>query len=141
MPYELTFLHRERYDNPSNEILLPVILALDNKKIKTLANLDTGASFCIFKREHGEALDLEIEAGIQQEVGMAAGGSFLTYGHVVTLTALGRERELTVYFAKHQGLRRNVLGRQGWIEVLRLGLIHYDRTVYASHYDEPPAHS
>ena len=39
-----------------------------------------------------------------------------------------------VYFAKYPGLPRNLLGRQGWLRNLRLGVIDYDNLLYLSHY-------
>lgn len=38
-------------------------------------------------------------------------------------------------FAKYPGLQRNLLGRQGWLRNLRLGLIDYDNLLYLSAYD------
>ena len=43
--------------------------------------------------------------------------------------------ESRVYFAKHPGLPRNVLGRQGWLRNLRLAVIDYDSLLYLSAYD------
>lgn len=137
MAYPLTFRTLYRYDNAQIGIAVPVVLTVGIRKSKTLANVDTGASYCIFKREHGEELGFDIESGVRQEVGTAT-EPFLTYGHPVSLSALGFELEVTVYFAARIGLPRNVLGRRGWIEQLRLGIIHYDRELYASHYGEEP---
>lgn len=40
--------------------------------------------------------------------------------------------ESIVYFAKYPGLRRNLLGRNGWLSKLRFGLVEYDSTVFFS---------
>jgi hypothetical protein len=64
-------------------------------------------------------------------------GNFQVYGHQVTLTVLGITLDTTVYFAAHEQFNRNVLGRQGWLNVVRLGLVDYEGKLYLSHYDDP----
>ena len=32
---------------------------------------------------------------------------------------------------------RNILGRRGWIDVLRLGIVDYEGALYVSRYDDP----
>jgi len=57
-----------------------------------------------------------------------AGGSVPAYGHPVVLEFLGVAFESFVYFAKHTGLQRNLLGRVGFLRKLRFGLIEYEAT-------------
>jgi hypothetical protein len=64
-------------------------------------------------------------------------GDFLTYAHEVNLVVLGIETTTTVYFAADESFSRNVLGRQGWLDRVRLGLVDYDGTLYLSAYDDP----
>jgi hypothetical protein len=135
MTYSLSFRTLHTYSDSRTGIGVPVVLTVGKNKCKTLANLDTGASYCIFKREHGEELGLDIESGVRQEIGTAT-EPFLTYGHTVLVAALGFEVEVTIYFAARVGLPRNVLGRSGWIEQLRLGIVDYDRELYVGHYNE-----
>ena len=40
-----------------------------------------------------------------------------------------------VYFAKHPGLQRNLLGRRGWLRNFRLAVIDYDNLLYLSEYN------
>jgi hypothetical protein len=63
-------------------------------------------------------------------------GSFLTFGHEVTLVTLGLAFEVMVYFAEDYGLSRNLLGRNGWLQQVRLGLCDYEEMLYLSPYDE-----
>jgi hypothetical protein len=44
--------------------------------------------------------------------------------------------ERLVFFAVDEEFPRNVLGLRGWLEKFRFGLVHYDRKIYLSHYDE-----
>lgn len=72
---------------------------------------------------------------ITRTIATPTGHSFQAYGHTLSLTTLGLTfDEAIVYFA--EGLRRNVLGRRGWLDQVRLGLVDYDRTLYLSRYDD-----
>jgi hypothetical protein len=42
--------------------------------------------------------------------------------------------ETTRLFAKYPNLPRNLLGRQGWLRNLKLGVIDYDNLLYLSAY-------
>jgi len=54
----------------------------------------------------------------------------------MVLQTLGLEFQTFVYFAKSYEVRRNILGRQGWLQLVRLGLVDYDSELYLSPYDE-----
>jgi hypothetical protein len=64
------------------------------------------------------------------------GGSLIAFGHSVTLHTLGLEFDSVVYFAADYGLERNLLGREGWLQKVRLAIIDYDSTIYLSPYNE-----
>ena len=115
-------------------IAIPVALRSGNREAKLLANLDTGATFCLFERGYGEALGLDVEAGMRQEFRTATGG-FLAYGHALTLSTLGIATEATVYFFADPEIRKNVLGRQGWLDRIRLGVVDYEQVLYLAPYD------
>ena len=57
-------------------------------------------------------------------------------GAPVTLTVLGIALDTTVYFAAHEQFTRNVLGRQGWLNLVRLGVVDYEGKLYLSHYND-----
>lgn len=82
-------------------------------------------SFCIFNRGYAEALGIDVEAGQAVRLGTAT-GTFDTFGHTLTLTTPGLGSEADVYFARDAAFRRNVFGRRGWLDRVRLGLIDYD---------------
>jgi len=58
------------------------------------------------------------------------------YGHEVTLETLGLALHTFVYFSEAKDLPRNFLGRQGWLQLVRLAIIDYDQDLYLSPYDE-----
>jgi len=64
-------------------------------------------------------------------------GEFPSYGHEVTLQTFDFAFDAIAYFAADYDIPRNLLGRHGWLQMLRLGLIDYDETLYLSPYNEP----
>jgi len=123
------------HDYGTEAIIIPVILRLGNAAARTDAYLDTGATFCVFKRSLAEPLGLEVETGEPIRLSTVIGG-FDAYGHTVTLETLGYSFDVTVYFAAHESFSRNVLGRRGWLDQLRVGLIDYESKLYLSRYSE-----
>lgn len=137
MAETLSFAVTHNYDTRKAGITVDVLLRLGGIEVEVVAKLDTGASFCIFRRIYGELLGLTIESG-QPETLSTPTGSFLAYGHDVTLIVLGLEFQTTVYFAADENFTRNVLGRQGWLDRVRLGLIDYEGKLFLSDYHDPP---
>ena len=135
MAATLTFRHLFEYALDQIDITIPVRLQWGNTQAVFTAKVDTGASFCIFARAHGEALGLDIEAGRPQRIGTVM-GSFLTFGHLVTLSVLEVSFETTVYFTEEASFHRNVLGQHGWLDRLRLGLVDYEGKLYLSDYND-----
>jgi hypothetical protein len=136
MSETLTFAKTHQYDTSKAGISVPVTLRHGADSVDLEAKLDTGSSHCVFKKAHGEFLGLDIESGVSQEMRTVT-GNFLTYGHEIGLSVLGIETTATVYFASDENFTRNVLGRQGWLDRVRLGVIDYDGRLYLSAYDDP----
>ena len=82
-----------------------------------------------------DGLSLDVEAGELVVLGTAT-GTFKAYGHAVTLSTLGYSFDVVVYFAGHEGFGRNVLGRRGWRDRVRLGLVDYEGKLYLSRYED-----
>lgn len=137
MPYQLTFDESHDYSRADarDGISVPVTLGAGGAAAHLTASVDTGASFCIFERGYGELLGLNIEAGEPLVFGTAT-GTFEAYGHAVTLSTFGLSFDVTVYFAGHEGFGRNVLGRRGWLDQVRLGLVEHDGRLYLSAYGD-----
>ena len=133
MTHQLTF--DSVYDYGTEAIIIPVELRLADKTVRADAYVDTGATFCVFKRELGTALDIEVETGTPLRLSTLT-GTFDAYGHAVTLETLGYSFDVTVYFAAHESFTRNVLGRRGWLDQVRLGIVEYESKLYLSRYGE-----
>ena len=95
--------------------------------------MDTGASFCVFGTEIAEALGLDLTSGIRKRFRTANSG-FEAYGHEVELIVFGVATQSTVYFFTDPIIDKNVLGRIGWLDRVRLGLVHHDNKFYLAPY-------
>lgn len=132
---EIIFDKTYFYNTLKIGVTVPLILRLNGIAVEFEAKIDTGAENCIFERRHGETLGLIIESG-REQIFSTAIGPFTTFGHELKLSVLGIETVSTVYFAKEESFTRNVLGRQGWLDRVKLGLIDYEGKLFLSEYGE-----
>jgi hypothetical protein len=114
-------------------ITVPVRLRYAETDVEFFAKIDTGSTYCIFQRLHGELLGFDIERGLSVTIGTAT-GTFKAFGHELTLSVLGIETVSTVYFAESDYFDRNVLGRIGWLDRVKLGLIEREGKLFLSEY-------
>jgi hypothetical protein len=135
MPYPINFEHLLRYDAGAAGISLEVTLKLSTINLTIPAKLDTGAANCIFARHFGEQLGLNIESGYRQIFSTAA-GNFIAYGHNLTVQLADIEFGALVFFAEEESFNRNVIGRFGGLDHLKVGLVDYEGQLYLSRYDE-----
>lgn len=118
------------------DLLVPLTLSSDIYRfVSVRAKLDTGSDFCVFQPRYADALALTIEDGTPQRIRTAT-GSFLAYGHEVTLTVGDLEWSATVYFADDEYFPVNVVGRVGFLDRLRVGVVDYEQLLYLSAHDE-----
>jgi hypothetical protein len=135
MPFTLEFDHQINFDQGESGITIEVTLRLDALEFTCLAKIDTGSAYCIFPRSIGEQLGIEIESGFPIKIGTAT-GVFEAFGHNVTLSTLGNNFDCVVYFAREEFIKRIVLGRFGWLDRVKLGLIDYEGKLFLSKYGE-----
>ena len=122
------------YDYGKPGISVDVELRLGGLSVNVPAKIDTGAESCVFAREFGERLGLEIENGEIQMFNTVT-GTFSTYGHWVTLIVNDFEFDSYVFFAKDEYFDRNVLGRQGWLSRLIVGINDYEGKLYLKRHE------
>lgn len=119
--FDLSFL----YDPLKSGISLPIVLSNGEHSVELHSKLDTGASYCIFERKYGELLGIEIEAGERVSIGTAT-GTLPAFAHDVDLWTFDFEWRATVLFLDDDGVSRNIVGRSGWLDRVKLGLIDYE---------------
>lgn len=134
MTNTLTFEKLHHYDIGKTGISIFISLKLKDVTVELEAKIDTGASYCIFSRGIGEDLGLNIEEGELIKIATVT-GTFLAYGHNVTLCVMDYDFDALVYFAADERFSRNVLGRQGWLNQVKIALIDYEGKLYLSKYN------
>jgi hypothetical protein len=133
--YQLSFTELVNYDAGQPSITVPITLSFGQARGECDAKVDTGSSNCIFARNLGEELGLDIETGLRLLVGTVT-GNFVAYLHEVSLSLASFEFSGLIGFAEDKEFRRNVLGRRGFIEQMTLGLVDYEGKLYLGRYDE-----
>jgi hypothetical protein len=133
--YQLNFQKKDEFNSLQTGITIKATLRLGDNEIVSLAKVDTGSEICIFKREIGEHLEIDIELGFEKKIITLAGG-LTAFGHYVELETLGLKFDSLVYFAQDYSLQRNLLGRQGWLQLVKIGLDDYRSEIYISPNDE-----
>jgi len=135
MAYQLEFEKLLSYDVGEPGITLQATLKLKEQSLDVPVKVDTGASCCLFERRFGEALGFDIESVMRQLFGTAT-GTFVGYGHEVTVSVAEFEFDTIVFFPSDAEITRNVLGRFGWQDRVVLGLVDYEGKLYLSPYDK-----
>ncbi len=130
----LSFDVRHQYDSRLVGITLDANLTYGDVEITVPAKVDPGAEYCLFQREVADDLGINLTSGDFKRFDTLA-GSVDAYGHTVMLSTLGIEFESHVYFAVEYGLKRNLLGQNGWLRKMCVAIIDYDATIYLSKYD------
>jgi hypothetical protein len=134
MPRSLQFEVEHSYLSRQDGIWIPTFLTVGTITVECEAKVDTGAEFCLFQRELAEQLGLQVEAGHLMPL-QTLNSKFKAYGHEVQLSTLGLAFQVTVYFAEDYGLPRNLLGRNGWLQQVKLAVVDYEETLYLSAYE------
>lgn len=133
--HELHFSQRHVYDSLTDGITVPVLLKTGSSVIELLAKIDTGASDCLFERGYAEALGLKLEDGVRKTYA-TANSRFEAYGHETVINVMGIETHTLAYFFADHHITRNVLGRRGWLDRVRLGIVDYDQAIYLGGHEE-----
>lgn len=135
MSLKIDFSEVYEYNTLETGITVPIKLIYGGEEVDFPAKLDTGSSHCIFQYKHGARLGLTVENGTPLSFGTAT-GIFRAFGHELTISVLGVETHSMVYFAADEYFSRNVLGRQGWLDRVKLGLIDYEAKLFLSLYEQ-----
>ena len=134
MPVSLEFITGYDYSAANDAIGVPITVRNGRRAVDLVAKLDTGAAHCIFERRYGEMLGIEVDSGPLQRFRTVT-GSFAAYQHEVAIETLGIEFPAVVFFAQDAEFNRNFLGRSGWLDRLRVGIVDYDRMLFVSPYE------
>lgn len=134
MPLTVDFDIVYEFDTLKSGITVPVDLTDNGRKVSFPAKIDTGSTDCIFERKHAEYLQIDLENGEEAYFGTAT-GRFQAFGHDLYLSVFEIEIYTKVYFIAKVGIRRNVLGRSGFLSNVQLGLLDYEGKLLLSRYE------
>lgn len=137
--FSLTFNEQINYSDNEQGINFDVVLSTnDNNFVSVTVKLDTGSTFCIFQRKYAEALGLEVEKGTQEFI-RTAKGNFTAYGHTINtinMNFYNMEWTAAIYFAQDESFPVNVVGRAGFLNFIKIGLVDYEQLLYVTPYNE-----
>lgn len=137
MSHQLYFEQKYNYDASESGVTLEVVLRRGSQYAHCLAKVDTGAQDCLFPKRIAEDLGVQLESGLRKEMSTLT-GSFIAFGHEITLQTLNLSLNSFVYFAAEDNIQRSLLGRSGWLQLVRLAIIDYDQELYLSPYHQSP---
>ena len=133
--WQLGFTARLDYSGYGDLIFPLTLSSAINNRVVVRVKLDTGSTFCVFQRRYADLLGLDLESGTPQRIRTVT-GSFDAYGHEVALTVGELEWQAVVYFAGDESFPVNVVGRVGFLDRLRVGVVDYEQLLYLAAYDE-----
>ena len=132
--HRLEFTRTHFYAGRDTSITVPVALRSGASFADLVASIDTGASHCLFENAYAIRLGLDLTGGVLTRF-QTANSIFDAYGHEVEIDVLGIVTNSLVYFFAEPSIRKNVLGRGGWLDRVRVGLVDHDRALYLAQYD------
>ncbi|MEK7831496.1 MAG: aspartyl protease family protein [Acidobacteriota bacterium] len=131
MTWQVEYQRKACYQSLSHGITIETILRYGGLETSCNAKVDTGAEVCLFERSVADTLDIEVENGYRERFSTLAGG-VVGYAHPIELETVGLRFQTYVYFAESYSIRRSLLGRQGWLQLVRFGLDDYRSELYLS---------
>lgn len=131
----IEFLQVYEFNTLKAGITVPVKLSTKDKKVSFLAKIDTGSTHCFLERKYADQLGIAVESGQPLTVSTAT-GTFQAFGHELTVSVLDIEQYSMVYFIAEESIKRNVLGRLGFLNNVLLGLIDYEGKLLLSKYGD-----
>ncbi len=134
--HQLSFTQTHSYAGRDTSIALPVVLTSGARHVDLVASLDTGASHCLFENGYAVELGLDVTAGRLMRF-RTANSTFDAFGHELEIEVLGIVTRSTVYFFADAAIRKHVLGRGGWLDRVRVGLVDHDRQLFLAPHGAP----
>lgn len=131
MPFQIDFEIKLSYESIRTGITIDAVLRYGESEVVCPAKVDTGSEFCLFARTFADALDIDLESGYRENFS-TLGGGIIGYAHQIELETLGLQFQSYVYFAESYSINRSLLGRQGWLQLVKLGLDDYKSEIYLS---------
>lgn len=91
--------------------VIPVVFVVGEKRIRSQALVDSGATISIFGEETANSLDIDIETGKRTILG-GVGGRIVGYIHKIKVRIAGKEFLCPIVFSHEYLVSFNLLGRE-----------------------------
>ncbi len=127
--FQLTFPIKRQFRTTQQGITIPVSLTQNTFTVTCYAKVDPGGEYCLFQRELADDLQIDVLEGLPVKLDTLA-GSLTGYTHTVELITFGLAFESVVLFTPAYGMKRNILGRRGWLNNLHMALTMDDEAIY-----------
>lgn len=129
MTHPVEFHRKTGYKSLAQGITIEAMPRSNGLETRCNAKVDTGAEVCLFERSIADTLDIEVESGHRERFSTLS-GSVIGYAHPIELETVGLRFQTNVYFAESYFIRHSLLGRQGWLQLVMLGLDDYHSELY-----------
>jgi len=102
--------------------IIPIEIGYEGKPLRSLALVDSGADFCIFDAELGEALGIDVKSGqIEKFGGIQSADPGKAYIHSVVLTIGGWTYTTKVSFSYDIASHGcGILGQKGFFDIFKV---------------------
>lgn len=99
--------------------VIPVVFIVGEKRIRSQALVDSGATISIFGEETANSLRIDIETGKRTVLG-GVGGRIVGYIHNVKVRIAGKEFLCPIVFSREYTVSFNLLGREAFFKQFRI---------------------
>lgn len=131
MSFQIDFEKKVTYESIKTGITIDAVLYYGGSEVICPAKVDTGSEFCLFARTFADILNIDLESGYRENFS-TLGGGIIGYAHQIELETLGLRFQSYVYFAENYSINRSLLGRQGWLQLVKIGIDDYKSEIYLS---------
>ena len=99
--------------------IIPILFFIGDKRVRSLALVDSGATISIFGEETADSLGIKIENGEKTILG-GVGGRIVGYIHELRVRVAGKEFICPVVFSREYLVSFNLLGRQEFFKRFKI---------------------
>ena len=107
------------FDGSDYYPVIPLVFLIGNKRVRSRALIDSGATISVFGEETAEALGVEIEKGEKTVLG-GVGGRIVGYIHKLRVRIAGKDFLCPIVFSREYLVSFNLLGRQEFFKRFRI---------------------
>lgn len=119
----------KRINDSALRPIIPIKLSFGQESINQMVLVDSGADFCVFRSEVGEALGIAIETGMPRMIGGINGEPLVGHVHMLDLTVGNYKNNVPVVFV--DGLTEwgyEIVGQIGFFDQFKVSFDYSKKT-------------